>query len=236
MSRFVLKFKSGRFIWTVLTTGYFLVFFTNFFRDAIPEQMTLPLIFAYIFILWLGLEYYFGSPFFQSGVVEPNPLWRAIFAFFFYPYLGYLGGDYIWWRWTQIPIPALITGIIGLVILGLGVYLRLATLFALLGIVQTKSGGAELIIPVKRFLGLRWQRLCRHPRYFAIVLVLLGSALVFNSYGGLILALVLGIPLVYLQVRYEERLLKEIMKPDYERYCQTVPVLIPVPNRRSRKQ
>ncbi len=234
MNRFVLKFKSGRFIWTILTTGYFLVFFTNLLRDAIPEQMTLPLIFAYIFILWLGLEYYFGSPFFQSGVVEPNPLWRAIFAFFFYPYLGYLGGDYIWWRWTQIPISAFITGIAGLLIFGLGVYLRLATLFALLGIVQIKPG-IGVTVPVKGFLGLRWQRLCRHPRYFAVLMIILGSALVFNSYGGLILALVLGLPLIYLQVRYEERLLKETMKPDYERYAETVPILIPIPSRRFRK-
>jgi protein-S-isoprenylcysteine O-methyltransferase Ste14 len=227
MSSFVLKFKTGRFVWTGLVTGYFLIFFTNFFQDAVPGQAVIPTIFAYLFVLWLALEYYFGSPFFQSGVVEPNPWLRALFAFFVYPYFAYLGADFIWWRWTQIPIPASLSGIIGLAVCGLGVYLRLATLFALLGIVQTKSGGAELLIPAKRFLGLKWQRFCRHPRYLAILIELFGSALVFNSYGGLILLLILGLPLVILQVRYEERVLRNQMKTDYERYCQTVPLLVP---------
>ena len=116
MSSFIRRFKTGRFVWTVLVTLYFFVFFTNFFRDAIPDRMTLPVLFAYIFVLWLSFEYYFGSPFFQSGVVEHSALWRGIFAFFVYPFLAYLGADFIWWHWTQMPVPvAVMTTVLPLV-------------------------------------------------------------------------------------------------------------------------
>ncbi len=227
MTSLVFKFKSGRFVWTGLVTVYFLIFFTNFFDDAIGAKAVIPLIFSYNFVVWLALEYYFGSPFFQSGVVEPNPLWRALFAFFVYPYFAYLGADFIWWRWTQIPIPAFIAGIIGLVVFGLGVYLRAVTLFSILGSVQTKPGSDQVLILTKKMLNLKWQRVCRHPRYLGTLIQLLGAALVFNSYGGLILLLILGLPLIIIQVRYEERVLRNQMKTDYERYCQTVPLLLP---------
>jgi len=94
----------------VLVTLYFLIFFTNFFRDAVPDRMTLPVLFAYVFVLWLSLEYYLGSPFFQSGVVEHSALWRGVFAFFVYPFLAYLGADFIWWGWTQMPVPVAVAG------------------------------------------------------------------------------------------------------------------------------
>jgi hypothetical protein len=138
MSSFVKRFKPGRFIWTVLVTIYFLFFFTNFFRDAIPDRMTLPVLFAYVFVLWLSVEYYFGSPFFQSGVVEHSAFWRGIFAFFVYPFLAYVAADFIWWHWTQIPTPVAVTGFLGLAVFGIGTYLRLGTLFGLLGIAQVK--------------------------------------------------------------------------------------------------
>lgn len=231
MSGFVLKFRTGRFIWTVLVTLYFLIFFTNFFHDAAPGRSIIQLIFAYLFILWLGVEYYYGSPFFQSGVVEPNGLGRALFAFFVYPLFVYLGGDYIWWHWTQIPLPPAIFGVIGLLIFGLGVYLRLVTLFSLLGIIQTKPDSTELRIPVKKFLNLKWQKRCRHPRYLGTLIQLLGAALIFNSWGGLILVLIFGLPLIWLQVRYEERVLSQKMKEEFEQYRQAVPILIPVLNR-----
>ncbi|MGQ9707536.1 MAG: methyltransferase family protein [bacterium] len=227
MNSFVLKFKTGRFIWTLLVTFYFLVFFTNFFKDAMPEPAVIPFLFAYLLVFWLALEYYFGSPFFQSGVVEPNPWLRAIFAFFVYPYFAYLAADFIWWHWTQLPLPPIISGGIGLILFGLGVYLRLATLFAFLGILQTKSGGAELTILAKRFLGLRWQRFCRHPRYLATLIQLLGAALVFNSWGGLIVVLILGLPLIIAQVRYEDGVLRVQMKSDYNEYCRVVPLFLP---------
>lgn len=220
MSSLVLRFKSGRFIWSVIVSLYFLVFFTNFFADAAPERMVIPLICAYLFVFWLAVEYYFGSPFFQSGVVEPSAVWRGVFAFFVYPYLIYVGADFIWWRWTQIPGNPLITGIFGLIVLGGGIYLRLVTLFGLVRIAQVKPNTGELFFPARRFLELKWQKICRHPRYLAILMLLLGIALVFCSWGGLILVLILGFPLVWIQVRYEEKVLARLLKSDFQQFRQ----------------
>jgi protein-S-isoprenylcysteine O-methyltransferase Ste14 len=232
MSSYIKRFKSGRFIWTLLVTIYFLVFFTNFFRDAIPNRMTLPVLFAYVFVLWLSLEYYFGSPFFQSGVVEHSALWRGIFAFFVYPFLAYLAADFIWWHWTQIPVPFVGTGGLGLVVFGAGTYLRLGTLFDLLGIAQVKPparGSKEetLVLPEKRFVALRFQKLARHPRYLATFIQLVGAALVFRSWGGMVLAVAVGLPLLLVQARYEDAHLREVLKNELKGYAESVPAFWP---------
>jgi protein-S-isoprenylcysteine O-methyltransferase Ste14 len=232
MSSYIRRFKSGRFIWTVLVALYFLLFFTNFFRDAIPDRMTLPVLFAYVFVLWLSLEYYFGSPFFQSGVVEHSALWRGIFAFFVYPFLAFLGADFIWWHWTQIPVPVAVTGFLGLAVFGIGTYLRLGTLFGLLRIAQVRlpaRGSKEetLVLPEKRFVALRFQKLARHPRYIATFVQLIGAALVFRSWGGLLLAVTLGLPLLLVQARYEDSHLRDVLKNELKTYSGAVPAFWP---------
>ncbi len=227
MNSFILQLRTGRLLWTILVTFYFIVFFTNFFSDTVPELRIIPLLFAYTFVLWLAVEYYFGSPFFQSGFVAPSPLWRGVFAFFVYPYLGYLAADFIWWEWTQIPINYLITGIPGLLLFGLGVYLRLATLFSVLGIAQIKTEAGEIVFPPRRFLNTEWQKLCRHPRYLAIFIQLLGAALVFRSWGGLVLTVFIGLPLILVQARYEERLLVQALKTEFTVYAGVTPFLFP---------
>jgi protein-S-isoprenylcysteine O-methyltransferase Ste14 len=232
MSSYIKRFKTGRFIWTVLVTLYFLVFFTNFFRDAIPDRMTLPVLFAYVFVLWLSLEYYFGSPFFQSGVVEHSAFWRGIFAFFVYPFLAYVGADFIWWRWTQLPVPVVVTGLLGIAVFGIGTYLRLGTLFGLLRIAQVKPparGSKEetLLLPEKRFVALRFQKLARHPRYFATFVQLVGAALAFRSWGGLVLAVVVGLPLLLVQARHEDARLRDLLKNEIKTYTETVPAFWP---------
>ncbi|MBM3331147.1 hypothetical protein FJY68_04745 [candidate division WOR-3 bacterium] len=232
MSSFVKRFKPGRFLWTALVTLYFLFFFTNFLRDAIPDRMALPTLFAYLFVLWLSIEYYFGSPFFQSGVVEHSALWRGVFAFFVYPFFAYLAGDFIWWHWTQIPVPAVVTGLLGLAVFGLGTYLRLGTLFALLGIAQVRPparGSKEetLLLPEKRFVALRFQRFVRHPRYFATFIQLVGAALVFRSWGGLVLAAAVGLPLLLTQTRSEDARLSDLLKSEFKTYTESVPAFWP---------
>jgi protein-S-isoprenylcysteine O-methyltransferase Ste14 len=232
MTSYIKRFKTGRFIWTILVTLYFLIFFTNFFRDAIPSRMVLPVLFAYVFVLWLSLEYYFGSPFFQSGVVEHSALWRGIFAFFVYPFLAYLGADFVWWRWTQIPVPVVGTGLLGLAVFGVGTYLRLGTLFDLLRIAQVKppARGAKeetVVLPEKRFVGLRFQKLARHPRYVATFVQLVGAALVFRSWGGLVLAVALGLPLLLVQAKYEDAHLRDLLKSELKTYAESVPAFWP---------
>ena len=163
MNGFVVRFKPGRFIWTVLAALYFVIFFANFFRDAAPTQLLVPVLFATAFVLWLSVEYYFGSPFFQSGASEPSALWRGIFAFFIYPCFGYIVADFAWWHLTQIPSPPVAVGVAGLIVFGVGIYLRLATLFDLLRIAQVKSTPPakgktpveHVVIPERKFVTLR---------------------------------------------------------------------------------
>lgn len=235
MNGFVVRFKSGRFIWTVLAAFYFVIFFANFFRDAAPTQLLVPLLFATVFVLWLSVEYYFGSPFFQSGAAEPSALWRGVFAFFIYPFLGYVAADFVWWHWTQIPAPPPIIGVVGLLVFGVGVYLRLATLFDLLRIAQVKPMPAakgkapveHVVIPERKFMGLRFQRWSRHPRYFATFIQMIGMALVFNSWGGLVLTLAVGLPLILVQARCEDQYLREFTKGELQNYTSTVPLFWP---------
>lgn len=232
MTSFIRRFKTGRFIWTVLVTLYFIVFFTNFFRDAIPDRMTLPALFAYVFVLWLSFEYYFGSPFFQSGVVEHSAFWRGVFAFYVYPLLAYLGADFIWWHWTQIPVPVAVSGFLGLAVFGIGTYLRLGTLLDLLRIAQVRPparGSKEetLLLPEKRFVALRFQKLARHPRYLATFIQLVGAALVFRSWGGLVLVVGLGLPLLHLQARHEDAHLSDLLRNELKTYTDTVPAFWP---------
>jgi protein-S-isoprenylcysteine O-methyltransferase Ste14 len=232
MSAFIKRFKAGRFIWTVLVTFYFVVFFTNFLKDVLPGATILPVLFSYLFVAWLSLEYYFGSPFFQSGVVEHSALWRGVFAFFAYPLLGYVAADFIWWHWTQLPVPTIISGLLGLAVFGLGTYARLDTLRGLLRIGQVRppaKGAKEetVYIPEKKLVALRPHRMSRHPRYFATLVQLVGAAIFFRSWGGLVLVLAVGLPLILLQVRYEDARLREVLKGEFEPYGDSVPAFWP---------
>jgi protein-S-isoprenylcysteine O-methyltransferase Ste14 len=234
MTTFVTGFRAGRFVWTVLVTGYALVFFMNFLGDALGVKAALPSAFAVLFVLWVAVEYYLGSPFFQSGVVEPSAFWRGVFAFFVYPYIGYLGADFIWWHWTQIPGPVVVFAMVGLAVFALGTYVRLRSLLDLVRIAQTRlAGGAKrqsatsAQAPVKRIVGLPLQRICRHPRYLGTLVQLAGMSLVFCSWGGLVLVSVLGLPLLLVQAQYEERRLTELLGSEAGAYRDAVPFLWP---------
>ncbi|MEO0080363.1 MAG: methyltransferase [candidate division WOR-3 bacterium] len=233
------RLRVGRLLWTFLVGFYFMVFFYNFFNFAYARtnstetnpQATLPILFAIIFVGWLMVEYYYGFPFFQSGIVEASAFWRGVFAFFVYPYFGFLAADFLWWRVSQIPVPIALTGVLGLALFGLGVYLRLNILFSVLNIAEWKPGDGrrkeECLIPEKRFVALRLQRICRHPRYLGTFIQLIGAALVFRSWGGLVLALVLGLPLIWVQVRHEDKKLRPVLKNEFNRYGTDVPMFWP---------
>jgi protein-S-isoprenylcysteine O-methyltransferase Ste14 len=229
MNSISLKFRTGRLVWTVLVTIYFLVFFRNFFADALPVGYALSLVFACAFVLWLAVEYYLGSPFFQSGVVEASALGRGVIAFFVYPYLGYVVADRVWWHWTQLPLPPVVAWVLGMLLFGAGVYVRLVSLFDLVRLARVPAGRKQgRGRPQEhRLTAQRLQRLCRHPRYLATLLQLVGAALVFNSWGGLVLVVAIGLPLVLLQVRHEDRGLSAMLKGDFRSYADRVPLLWP---------
>lgn len=242
MNGFVIRFKYGRFIWTVLAAVYFVIFSFNFFRDAAPARVTIPVLFAAVFVLWMSVEYYFGSPFFQSGAVEPSSLWRGVFAFFVYPLLGYVVADFAWWHRTQTPAPSVVVGLVGLIVFGAGVCLRLTTLFDLLRVAQVRQSAPvkgkapveHVMIPERKFTGLRLQRLSRHPRYLATLLQIVGMTLAFNSWGGLFLALAVGLPLVLVQAGHEDRRLRDTLKGEYAAYAASVPFFWPAMRRAGR--
>jgi protein-S-isoprenylcysteine O-methyltransferase Ste14 len=234
MSNYGNRIRFGRLVWTILVVFYFIVFFSNFLADALPTGRLLANLFAVLFVVWLGIEYYFGAPFFQSGIVEHSSFWRGVFAFFVYPFIGYCAADLIWWHWTQLPLPAPFAGVLGLLVFGVGTLVRLEVLFGLLGIIQVKVQGKEerVTIPEKKLVGLRLLRLTRHPRDLGTIVQLLGIALVFNSWGGVVLALALGLPLILAQVRHDDRLMRELLKAEADRYYAAVPLLFPRLGRR----
>ena len=87
--------------------------------------------------------------------------------------------------------------------------------------------GGQGRFPERKFVQLRLQKLCRHPRYLATMMQLVGAALVFRSWGGLVLAFALGLPLVWIQVRHEDRGLKRVLRKEYKEYADRVPLFWP---------
>lgn len=231
MTGLLTRFRLSRFAWTVLVTFYFLVFFRNFFLDAAPALALMPTAFAWLFVLWLALEYYFGSPFFQTGKVESSALWRGVFAFYVYPLLGYLVADYGWWGWTQFPLPPVVAWVLGMAVFALGTWLRLATLAVMVRLAREPAGG-EGLLPLRKLVQQREWQIARHPRYLATLLQLVGAALAFNSWGGLALVLAIGLPLVLVQARHEDRGLRAALKSEFDRYAGEVPLLLPFPRPR----
>ncbi len=206
------KLRLGRTLWTLAVAFYFLVFFRNFFADALPGSSILPTIFFYLLVAWLAVEYWFGSPFFQSGLVEPSALWRGLFAFFVYPFFAYLVADFVWWRLTVIPVPQMLLAPLGLLLFGGGIYLRLRTLL-------DTVKGAAVLTKTRRGMPYIWElsmyKLCRHPRYLATLFQLVGAAIFFSSWGGLVLVGLIGFPLILAQAKYEDGQLRQLLSAAY---------------------
>lgn len=229
MNSNAIRVRFGRLVWTVLVVAYFIVFFTNLLADAMPVGRLLPSVLAVMLVLWMGVEYYFAAPFFQSGLVDySNPL-RVMFAVFVYPFIAFCAGDHIWWHITQLPLPAFIGGGLGIAVFAAGAVLRLTTLFSVLRITATKPSDrrGNITIPERKYVALPVARVCRHPRDFGTLLQLLGIALTFNSWGGLVLVLSLGLPLVVLQARHDEKGLRVLLRDEADRYFATTPFLLP---------
>lgn len=204
-----------RLIWTLLVTFYFINFFKNLFADALPGQSLLPVLFFVCFTVWMAFEYYFGSPFFQSGVIELSQVWRSLFALFYYPFLGYCVGDYAWTRWSQMGRLSPYVNILGIAIFLFGAVLRLSAL------------STALRHPAGKLVRGGLFRVVRHPRYLATLIQLAAVPLVFSTWLGLLLALVVGLPLILAEVRAEEANLLARYRDEFAAYQQTVPVLLP---------
>jgi protein-S-isoprenylcysteine O-methyltransferase Ste14 len=183
----------------------------------------------------MSVEYYLGSPFFQSGVSRPAAHWRIAFAFFVYPYLGYVVADFLWYGCPPPSVVAVIAVILGTVAFVVGTWIRLEMLVGLVRVAQYQSaasvGRAKGLesgrVPFRRLTGLRLQRLCRQPRYLGTLMQLAGAALFFGSWTGLIALAAIGLPLILLQARSEDLRLSAGLGDEWTGYRESVPLLLP---------
>ncbi len=219
----------------MLVAFYFTTFSVNFLRDAAAGRALLPLVVAVLLVLWMSVEYYYGSPFFQSGLVEPSAVWRGLFAFFVYPYFGYLLADYVWWRLTQVTLFCPVLSVLGLAALGLGIYLRLSSLVSLLRVVSNKArvvapsraGTGPVAVPERQLVNLPLQRVCRQPRYLGTFFQLLGAAMALCSWGGILGLFLIGLPMILVQAAREDRSLHNICRSEFASYSKKVPLFWP---------
>ena len=105
-----------------------------------------------------------------------------------------------------------------------GSAVRLAGLFEL---VRAAGSSGRSRSRGRSVFDTRFFRLCRHPRYLATLVQLVGSALVFNSWGGLVLVVLLGLPLILFQVRAEDAALERAYRAEFKSYAERVPLFWP---------
>lgn len=211
----VRTFRFGRLIWTLFVTWYFINFSRNFFSTLVPERMQIPSAFFIILVLWMAFEYYFGSPALQSGIVSHLPIVKNLFTFFFYANAIYCIWDFSSLNLTQLNFLYPYLNIIGIIIFTIGVLLRYFTLIELLRLPANKLPKSGVF------------QTCRHPRSLATIIQIISIPLVFTSYLGLILALTLGLFLIYKLMQSEEKSLIKQYKEEYINYQNNVPFIIP---------
>jgi protein-S-isoprenylcysteine O-methyltransferase Ste14 len=218
----VKKINFWRLVWTLFVTWYFINFSRNFFNSLTSEKALIPIIFFIILVLWMAFEYYFTSPFFQSGIVAIHGWLKLLFSLFFYVMAIYSIADYISLHWTQVSIAYPYLNIAGLIVFIIGVLIRLTTLFQLLNQTQNKFIRSGLF------------NVCRHPRYLGTILQIIAIPLVFSSYLGLIASLSIGLLLIYLEMQTEEQVLLKQYRDEYVEYQKHVLFLFPDLTRLSR--
>jgi len=183
-----------------------------------------------IFVLWLALEYYFGSPFLPVRRVRAFGILARSIRVLCLPVSRLRCADFIWWHWTSCRYGRGIRRR-RLLAFAAGTFIRLDTLFGLLGIAQVQAGPARQGVKAAgpgADTGEEAHRVALAavqppPRYFGTFLQLVGAALVFRSWGGLVLALAIGLPFIWVQVQYEDRRLRGALKGDLQSYPTSVP-------------
>jgi protein-S-isoprenylcysteine O-methyltransferase Ste14 len=214
------RIKFWRLIWTLFVVLYAFNFFRNLFTGAIPDNRIIPVVFFTIMILWMAVEFYFEMPFFQAGIVHEPPVYKILFALFFYPFLAFCVSDFTWLGWTQIRLPIPVINYLGIVLFLGACAFRLYGLY----VFKTKSG--------KKLWRTAPFSYSRHPRYLATVVQIVAIPFVFSSYLGIVFALVIGLPIILREVQLDDRRLTEFYKPEYDNYKTTIPLLFPIQKKR----
>jgi protein-S-isoprenylcysteine O-methyltransferase Ste14 len=202
----------GRLLWTVLVVVYLINFTKNLFLDVAGDKAAIPIIYFVLWLVWLGVEFYLSALFYQSSLVTRFNGWlKAAFALYFYGLQGLAGWDAF--GGTQINFLYPLFNIIGLLIFTAGIAVRL---WALVVYRRTKD--------VRKVLFTKPWQMSRHPRYIGMLLIMFAVPLVFFSPWAMLATVVIGLPLWYLSIRFEERKLKDELGKVYEEYCKATPL------------
>ncbi|MEO0082798.1 MAG: methyltransferase [candidate division WOR-3 bacterium] len=213
------NFRLGRFLWTLFVVWYFINFSHNFFNSLNPLKASIPFLFFIILVCWMGIEYYFNSPFWQSGIIVPPKLEQTLLAIFLYGSAIYSIADYSALNLTQLDFLNPYINILGIAIFLVGVLLRIYTLLELL-----KN-------PHQHFFKITIFQTCRHPRHLGTILQVIAIPLIFSSYLGLVIIFVC-LYLIYRIMSNEEKANEKNFKDEYLNYRQAVPFIIPKFSRR----
>lgn len=219
-----MKIRLGRLAWSIFVVLYLGLFFWNFFI-TIPNRWV-PTLYLYILVGWLSLEFYFRQSFFQSGRLitedpetkdryhQMNFVLRSGFALFFYSCLALGIADYVWLRKGQVAVLAPWVNIVGMLLLSVSVLIRVS---------------ADLSMFKRRHKIIRdgLYATVRHPAYFATLLLIISIPFAFSSFLTLLYAVVVGLPLVYLEASFEDRYLAGKNGADYQKYAAGTKLFIP---------
>lgn len=202
----------GRLIWTLFVVLYLINFAKNLFGDVAQNESAIPIVYFIVWLCWLGVEFYLGALFFQSSLVMNfNPWLKAGFALFFYAMQGLAPWDAF--AGTQIRFAYPVFNILGLLLFGLGVFIRIWSL-----VVFKLAKNPRDVLKTRPWL------ISRHPRYIGMLLVMFAIPLVFFSPWAMLATVVIGLPLWYLEIRFEEKKLAEEWGETYRDYCARTPL------------
>jgi len=173
-------------VWIVFITLYTGLFFFNCLSQY--RNWTFPYIYTMLLILWLAREYYVKNLFFQSGLLpmeKYNFALRAMFALFFYS--SFIVGIITVVAWDKYQIKAYpIFQLIGIALLLYSVFIR------------TRITRDEQIT-TRTFENF----------YFSLIVLMISMCLGYGSYFMLLYMIIVGLPLIFLQARYEERIFRQ---------------------------
>lgn len=193
------KLKWGRLIWCLFLFIYFFHFFKNLFLSSLSSGALIPIIFFITLSYWMIIEYYFSSPFFQSGIVPYHQGLRILYSLYFYPFLILNGVDYCYRSFSQLEFLKPGVNIFGLIIFFIGTILRIITL-----LIALTTSLKEL--PQKTIY-----KNITQPRYLGTLIQLISIPFTFSSGFGFLL-LPLGILIIIYEAKYENKIIIKYYK------------------------
>ncbi|MEO0162825.1 MAG: hypothetical protein ABIL39_12220 [candidate division WOR-3 bacterium] len=174
-----MKLNFKRLAWDIFVLLYAGLFFYNCLRPY--ENWFFPYLYTMLLVLWLCKEYYQKNLFFQPTHFPNeahNYLLRGLFALFFYSSFVFGIATIVWWQRYRIFKSPLLP-LAGIFLLGLGIYQREKALH-----MNVKDKAT-----VEKF-------------YESLGLIIFSMALGYDSYFLLIYGLVIGVPLIILQMQH----------------------------------